>query len=233
MVSALIVEDSVDQQKLIQLALEGLCQMQIVDRVSEALAQLQENTFDLVMVDLELVDGRSHSLLTYIKEEARFQNTIVIVLTGDKNTEEKLLCFNLGVLEYLVKPIDRRELKARVKALLQKITKKLDEVHFQDLWVKLHSHQVHIKNASGQWQLIHLTPNEYKLLVLFIENQGVVLSREKLIRRAWGDETHITDRVVDSHIYTLRKKLGAAGASIRTVYGEGYLFDPLFLNKSA
>ena len=128
--------------------------------------------------------------------------------------------FDLGVDDYLTKPFSPRELIARIKAILKRDNKIVDMYIYKGLKIDKKAHSVYIDDKE-----IELTPKEYELLIYFIENKKVALSREQLLGKIWGYDFYGDDRTVDTHIKTLRSRLGKYRDLIKTIRGVGYKFE--------
>jgi two-component system alkaline phosphatase synthesis response regulator PhoP len=151
-------------------------------------------------------------------------HTPIIILTAKTQEAEKVLGLELGADDYVTKPFSPRELRARVKAVLRRFQDDRRGIYrFGDFEVDFDRGEL----RCGDYQL-QATPLEFKLLSVFIQRRGRVLSRQQLIDEAWGRDTFVTDRVVDSHIVNLRRKIEPKPAVPRyllSVRGIGYRFD--------
>jgi two-component system response regulator ResD len=167
---------------------------------------------------MPLMDG-----FTLCREIRDFSNVPVIFLTAKGEEYERLMGFNLGADDYIVKPFSPREMVARVKAVI----KRTDILHGQDmeiigdLVIDIDGREIRVAG-----QKINLTPKEFDLLVYLMKNKGRVLSREKITESVWDYEYFGDQRTVDTHIKKLREKLGETGEqSIKTIWGVGYKFE--------
>ena len=150
-------------------------------------------------------------------------NTIGIIMLSAKSQEmDKISCLMSGADDYITKPFGVMELISRVKALLRR-TSRINEdsqrIH-EDILMDMDKHAV---TVAGQ--LCELTFKEFELLKYLMLNQGIVLSRDKIMDQVWGFEYEGESRTVDMHIKTLRQKLGAAGSCIKTVRNVGYMIE--------
>ncbi len=172
---------------------------------------------DIVILDVMMpnMDG-----LTAYTQMKKIRNTPTIILSARGEEYDKLMGFNLGVDDYLTKPFSPRELIARIKAILKRDNKVLDSYVYKDLKVDIRAHAVYIGDKE-----IELTPKEYELLLYFIENKSIALSREQLLSKIWGYDFFGDDRTIDTHIKTLRSHLGPYRNMIKTIRGVGYKFE--------
>jgi two-component system alkaline phosphatase synthesis response regulator PhoP len=175
---------------------------------------------DLVILDIMLPGMDGIEVLNQIRRES---DAYVIMLTAKSEEVDKVIGLSVGADDYLTKPFSPRELMARIKAALRRMQKSPAE---EDRKVFNFSH-VRIDSGSRRvWvndQEIELTSLEFDLLSILAENNGMVLSREKLLEKAWGYDYFGDLRVVDVHIGHLRQKVGSE--FIETVRGAGYRFE--------
>ena len=172
---------------------------------------------DIIVLDIMMPNMDGYTAYQEIK---KIRNIPTIILSARNDEYDKLMGFDLGVDDYLTKPFSPRELMARIKAILKRDNKVLDIYEYEDLKIDIKAHCVYIEGEE-----IELTPKEYELLLYFIENKSIALSREQLLGKIWGYDFFGDDRTIDTHIKTLRSRLGKYRDLIRTVRGVGYKFD--------
>lgn len=221
----LVVEDSPDIYSVIAAALAPL-QLHLVSASSvlEAVNQISSHIFDFVILDLGLPDGDGLSVLNCIRQNNQQQNTPVFILSSKADISSKVSAFSIGADDYITKPFDILELRARVESKLRRFS--LDEgtddyIYAGPLTLEMNKLTVLIKDSHVT---IHLSPIEFRLLALFARRPGNIFSRCQILDQIWGSDVHVTDRTIDTHVYTLRKKLGEYGELIKSVQGEGYRF---------
>lgn len=146
----------------------------------------------------------------------------IIMLTARGDERDELLGFELGVDEYISKPFSPKILVARVEAILRRTgqTNKEDVLSLGGIVVDKAAHQVTVEGSP-----IELSFKEFELLSYFIENQGIALSREKILNSVWNYDYFGDARTIDTHVKKLRSKLGEKGEYIKTVWGMGYKFE--------
>jgi DNA-binding response OmpR family regulator len=152
----------------------------------------------------------------------------IIFLSSRSDSHSKVMSFDLGADDYLEKPFETDELRARIKARIRQSQSKkegLPNYEIAGLRIDFLGHRVFIENKETPFSAL-----EFKLLSYFVRNPDRVLSREKILNNVWGMDTFVTDRVVDSHIRSIRKKLGPVKDHIESIYGEGYRFNPVPLH---
>ena len=184
-----------------------------------ALTIVKDNRdIDLIVLDIMMpkMDG-----YTTLKEIRKISNTPVIMLSARSEEYNKLLSFELGVDDYVTKPFSPKELIARIKAVTARgNTSNTDKYVYKTLVIDFLGHKVTIDDKE-----LKLTPKEYELLVLFVENKSIALSRETLLSKVWGYDFFGDDRTIDTHIKMLRNNLGEYRDLIKTVRGMGYKFE--------
>jgi DNA-binding response OmpR family regulator len=242
MATILVVEDEVDLNNLVRshLEAEGHTVHQVFDGPG-ALKLVEETGPDLIVLDWMLpgMDG-----LSVCRQVRQRHLTPILMLTARSEEIDRVLGLEVGADDYVVKPFSIRELMARVRAMLRRVS--LDAQMNQadamqtapvaglggavvppaaqpitrgSLVVDVASH-----SASLDGQDLDLTPKEFELLALLAAHPGRAFSRDFLLQSLWGYDYDGVDRTVDTHIVRLRKKLGAVGDQIVTVWGVGYRF---------
>ncbi len=224
MASILVVEDERDLCNLLraQLEAEGYDVRQAFDGPS-ALALVAERAPDLVVLDWMMpgMDG-----LTVCRQLRQSHLMPIMMLTARGEEVDRVLGLEVGADDYLVKPFSVREALARVRSLLRRVALDTlsrdqigDVVTRGPLAVNVTDHTATIDGVP-----LDLTPREFDLLALLAAHPGRAFSRDYLVETIWGCASDGDDRLVDSHIVRLRKKLGTLGDKIATVWGVGYRF---------
>jgi len=219
----LIVEDDKHISKLIKYNLEKSGYFCITSvSGEEALEILDKERIDLIILDIMLPEMDGFEVCRRIKEESKFKNIPIVMLTAKGEEVDRIVGFELGADDYIVKPFSPRELVLRIKAILRRgkteDTRK-DILKAGILTVDISKHKVTVNKNE-----VKLTPKEFKLLVLLMERQGRVQTREGLLSEIWDINDDVFTRTIDTHIKRLREKLGKAGKFIETVPGFGYKF---------
>jgi DNA-binding response OmpR family regulator len=218
----LLVDDAPEIQFLVRRSLDNRFLVESASTLEEARKALAKGLFDLILLDVMLPDGNGFEFFEEMRSS--LGETPVLFLTGVDDVDNKVDAFRRGADDYLVKPVDPRELQARVEARLARKGRS-PEVMFGDLKVNLDRYEVSLKETSGSESVVDLTPHELKILIRLVQNRGRVLSRNQLIDEAWGSGVHVEERTVDKHVSSLRKKIGNASAYVKTVPGFGYMFN--------
>ena len=219
----LVVEDEAGIAFGLQLDLktEGY-DVEIESDGERALQRARKEAFDLILLDVMLPGKDGFEVCRELRRGG--SKTPIILLTAKVQEAEKVLGLELGADDNVTKPFSQRELRARVKAALRRAAEGEPETYqFGDSEVDFA--RCELRRAGKP---VELTALEFKLLAAFVRHRGRVLSREQLLDLVWGRGTFVTDRVVDNHVVTLRKKIEPEPSQPRylvSVRGMGYRFD--------
>lgn len=225
MAKILIVEDEKNMQEIIaEYMRRGGHTCFTADDGMDALLALKNNPMDLMILDIMMphLDGFS------VCKMAREMSSIpIIMLTAKSNEDDKLKGYDLGADDYMTKPFSPKVLLAKTNALLRRSSALLadnlnaiNSVNGGKISIVPSAHKVFLEG-----QEIALTYKEYELLYFLMSNPGQIFSREQLLNRIWGYDFEGTTRTVDTHIKTLRRKLGDEGRHIVTLIRSGYKFE--------
>lgn len=230
MAHVLVVDDEEHIGELVSLHLsfEGHTSDRFVDGLA-ALEAARTTSYDLFIVDVMLPGIDGVALCRALRQQPATRRVPVLLLTARREETDKVLGLDSGADDYLTKPFGVRELMARVRALLRRAATNsqqtpgaADVIRRDGLEVDPSKHQV-----SVDGRVVETTAHEFAVLKVLVGNPGIVFSREALIRRAWGPDTHVTERSVDTIVKRLRQKIEANPAEperILTVWGVGYKF---------
>ena len=219
----LVVEDETAIAFGLQLDLksEGY-DVEIESDGENGLRRARKEAFDLILLDVMLPRKDGFEVCRELRRGG--SKTPIIMLTARTQEAEKVLGLEIGADDYVTKPFSPRELRARVKAALRRAAEDdLPTYRFGD--VEVDFERCELRRAG---QPVELTALEFKLLTALVRNGGKVLSRDQLLDLVWGQGTFVTDRVVDNHVVTLRKKVELDPSEPRyivSVRGLGYRFD--------
>ena len=217
----LIVDDEERMRKLIKdfLKQKNYNTMEAADG-EEALKVFSENQnrIRLILLDVMMPKLDGWSVLRQIRQTSKVP---IMMLTARGEEQDELFGFELGVDEYISKPFSPKILVARVEAILKrtagdnKEVKDYGGIQIDNQW----------RNVSFDGKQIELSLREYELLVYLVENQGIALSRDKILNNVWNYDYYGDSRTIDSHIKKIRHKLGKKGKYIETIRGIGYKFE--------
>lgn len=225
----LVVDDEEDLRRLLQFNLkEAGFVVELAATGAEALAAAEQSRPSVVLLDLMLPDMSGNEVCRRLRAHARLHDVGVLMLTARSDNYDRLLGFEVGCDDYVVKPFDVREVILRVRALSRRTSERRamgaepsgpKVARWRNLVVDSNKHRVTIDDAE-----LSLRPLEFRLLAMLLENQGTVLSRARLLEDVWGAEvgSDVNARTVDTHVKRLRQRLGEYGDCIETVVGFGY-----------
>jgi two-component system, OmpR family, phosphate regulon response regulator PhoB len=226
MAKVLLIEDDPIVQHLVRSALLEVCELSNAATVAEAMSVLETNTFDLIVLDIVLPDGDGYDFCKALRENPKYMDTPVVMLTSKSAIDERVRGFVVGADDYVVKPFSAKELSARVSSKLKK-RKGLFRTDFTigNFFVDLKTQNVSALNPAGMKQALNLTPIEFRLMVHFLQYEGYIFSRPELVKVVWGDSTHVSTHTVDTHISSLRKKMGESSRHLKAIFRRGYCLD--------
>lgn len=217
----LVVDDESRMRKLVSdFLVKNQYQVLEAENGEEALDLFfAENNIDLVILDVMMpkMDGWQ-----VCREIRRVSKVPVIMLTAKSDERDELLGFELGVDEYISKPFSPKILVARVGAILRRTSQASAEAKLEAGGITVDK-AAHIVTIDGKE--VELSFKEFELLVYFMENQGIALSREKILNSVWNYDYFGDARTIDTHVKKLRSKLGAKGELIKTIWGLGYKLE--------
>ncbi|MDE9519036.1 phosphate regulon transcriptional regulator PhoB [Xenorhabdus bovienii] len=221
----LVVEDEVQIREMVCLVLEqnGYQTVEAED-YDVAVGRLSEPYPDLVLLDWMLPGGSGIQLIKQMKRDSSTRDIPVMMVTARGEEEDRVRGLDVGADDYITKPFSPKELVARIKAVLRRISPMSAEdiINMDGLILDSSSHRV-----SSQGQNVEMGPTEFKLLHFFMTHPERVYSREQLLNYVWGTNVYVEDRTVDVHIRRLRKALevGEHDRMVQTVRGTGYRFS--------
>ena len=219
MAKMLIVDDEQNIREIIReyAEFEGY-ETDETDDGMKAVRMAREENYDLIIMDVMMpkLDGYSA-----VKEIRKFSDVPVIILSARVEEYDKLFGFEIGVDDYVTKPFSPKELMARISAVLKRTRPKKKEL------IKSDGLEIDIagRNVFVDGEKVEMTPKEYELLFYLVENNGIAISREKLLSNVGGYDFYGDDRTVDTHIKMLRSSLGKYRDKIVTLRGLGYKIE--------
>lgn len=219
MANILIVEDEKNIQDIIVTYMQrGGHTCFTADDGLDALMILKNNPMDLMILDVMMPHLDGFSVCKMARE---MSNMPIIMLTAKGGEDDKLKGYEYGADDYMTKPFSPKVVLAKANALLRRsAATPLDALNLGKITVVPSSHKVFIEGKE-----ITLTHKEYELLYFFMVNCGQIFTRDQLLNRIWGYDFEGTTRTVDTHIKTLRQKLGDEGKHIVTLIRSGYKFE--------
>lgn len=216
----LVVDDEARMRKLVKdFLIKSKFDVLEAGDGEEAVDQFYENK-DVALIILDVMMPKMDGW-EVVREIRKYSQVPIIMLTAKSDEKDELLGFELGVDEYISKPFSPKILVARVEAILRR-TNQLDDgdIEVGGIYINQSAHEVKIDGEP-----IELSFKEFELLTYFVTNQGVALSRERILNNVWNYDYFGDARTIDTHVKKLRSKLGDCGDYIKTVWGMGYKFE--------
>ena len=219
-VKVLMVDDEARMRKLVKdfLAIKGYRVIEAEDGEQAVDIFFKEKDIGLVILDVMMPKMDGWEVCRTLR---RYSQVPIIMLTARSEERDELLGFELGVDEYISKPFSPKILVARIEAILRRGNAGTGEIlEAAGIRVDKDAHE-----ASVDGQPVDLSNKEFELLIYFMENQGMALSREKILNNVWNYDYFGDARTIDTHVKKLRSKLGEKGEFIKTIWGMGYQFE--------
>ena len=219
-VKVLMVDDEARMRKLVKdfLAIKGYRVIEAEDGEQAVDIFFKEKDIGLVILDVMMPKMDGWEVCRTLR---RYSQVPIIMLTARSEERDEILGFELGVDEYISKPFSPKILVARIEAILRRGNAGTGEIlEAAGIRVDKDAHE-----ASVDGQPVDLSNKEFELLIYFMENQGMALSREKILNNVWNYDYFGDARTIDTHVKKLRSKLGEKGEFIKTIWGMGYKFE--------
>jgi len=223
----LLVDDEPDLQQLVLFNLkEAGFDAEGVGTGADGLAAAARERPQVVVLDLMLPDLPGTEVCRRMRQDPQLSDVGILMLTARGDEYDRILGFEVGADDYVVKPFSVRELVLRVRALVRRAKERAaartstepgQRLKWRGLEVDLVRHRVYVDSAE-----LTLRPLEFKLISVLLENPGRVFTRAHLLEEVWGTSGDIHTRTVDTHVRRLREKLGTYGEAVETVHSVGY-----------
>lgn len=193
----------------------------------QAKSVLLSKPFELILISDKLKEGDPFQLCSWIRNQNELKHIPVFFLSEDSDSKLKVVAFHVGADDFIGIPFDSMEFQARANRAVARFKDSHDQtpsITAGPLTINVDQQRAQIEYANGLVE-IDLTPTEFKILWTLTRRQQQIFTRDQLISAIWGETVHITDRAVDTHVSTLRRKLGPISKAIESVYGMGYRFN--------
>ena len=216
----LVVDDEARMRKLVKdfLSVKGFTVLEASNGEEAVDLFFEQKDIALIILDVMMPKMDGWETCRTIR---KYSQVPIIMLTARSEERDELQGFNLGVDEYISKPFSPKILVARVEAILRRSNAvSSDLIEIGGIRIDKAAHQVTIDGQN-----IDLSYKEFDLLTYFVENQGIALSREKILNNVWNYDYFGDARTIDTHVKKLRSKMGEKGDYIRTIWGMGYKFE--------
>ena len=217
----LVVDDESRMRKLVKdfLTREGYIVLEAGDGMEAMDLFYEDKDIALIILDVMMPKMDGWQVCREVRETSKVP---IIMLTARSEERDELQGFELGVDEYISKPFSPRILVARVDAILRR-TNKIDQNEIEQAGDIEINKAAHLVKVHGK--IVDLSFKEFELLTYFVENEGIALSREKILNNVWNYDYFGDARTIDTHVKKLRSKLGDCGKYILTIWGMGYKFE--------
>lgn len=210
----LIIDDEIEIRKLLNAALSEKYEVIEAEDGVHGIELAQTTNPSLILLDLMMPRLSGFDVCIKLKTDSATRNTPIIVLTGSSETENLVESFNLGADDFVEKPFKLEELKARISSKLK--TNLQEKLSCGDINIDLKAMTVSVRE-----KIVPFSTLEFNILHFFVKHAGHVVSREKVLDEIWNSVT-VSDRTVDTHIVSLRKKIAESHCKLNTIYGAGY-----------
>ena len=191
---------------------------------AEEALKLDITQYNLLLLDVMMGEISGFKMARMLKANKDTAEIPIIFITAKDTENDTITGFNLGADDYISKPFSLREVIMRVKAVLRRTAgvqiKEEEQLQYKGLVINIPQKKVTIDGEETS-----LTKKEFEILLLLLQNQGRVFSREDILAKVWNDEVYVLDRTIDVNITRLRKKIGSYGKYIVTRLGYGYCFE--------
>ena len=218
-----IVEDDTNIREIESFALKNSgYQIQDFGNAKEFYRAVKEKKPDLVLLDIMLPDEDGMEILQKLRKNPETKRLPIIMVTAKATELDRVKGLDLGADDYIIKPFGVMELISRVKAVLRRSMGEMQEkiLKVDEILMDDERHQVYVSDKPCE-----LTFKEYELLRLFMQNRGIVLSRDVIMDRIWDMNCDVESRTLDVHLKTLRAKLGESAYHIKTIRNVGYRME--------
>lgn len=226
MAQILYLEDNPESQAIFKGLIEPRHQVVVADSIHSAMDLIRTRHFHTIVLDVELPDGESFSLIPKIKESALNRYTPVVLLSCRDSLNSRVIGLTLGADDFIAKPFQPLELIARIEARLRggKAQTRNQVIDFWPFRVDLAHMTISIFEDEEE-RVFDLTLIEFKILKYFLENENKVVTRDEVAGSVWGKNINLGPRTIDTHIYSIRKQLGPYSNYIRSISKVGYIFE--------
>jgi len=218
----LIIEDEKELREIIKYNLENNgFGVQESSNANDALILMEDYLPDLILLDLMLPGLKGENFLTLIKKNAKYKSIPVIIISAKNKEEDIVKAIESGADDYLVKPFSLKVLVAKINAIIKRSQgEENNDFEYEGLKLDESNYKIFLDNKE-----LELTHKEYVLLSFLLKHPRQVFTRNQLLTNVWGYESDIYTRTVDSHISSLRKKLGNKGNLIKSIQKIGYKLE--------
>jgi len=223
----LIVEDNREYQLFLRALVHQNGEVQFANTLIEAREALKNFLPNLILLDISMGSENGFEFCLELKNSVLWSEIPVVFLTAKEQTQDKVTGLSMGAEDYIVKSADPMEIQVRIRSILNRQFKRANRETITLGGVKLDfSHQrAFLLDSGSDMGALDLTPTEFRILSLLIKNEGKTFSRQKLMEEVSGNQTAVAGRTIDTHIHSLRRKMGTYSPKIESIFGAGYRFS--------
>lgn len=229
--TVLLVESDLDVCRQVTQALDDVLDLTCVDTAKAALSALVGKSFSLLLLDVILPDISGIEFCKNLREQEEHYDLPIFFLTYQTEITDKVRSFEAGADDYILKPVDPAELRARVLGQIRRRTNSYSQIRVDNYRVDFTQHKIFEVAADNSESALALTPLEFKIFSHFLKNPTKIFTRSELLRLFWGNNVFLSKNTVDTHISSLRKKLGAGSAAIKSIFKQGYTYSPIHISN--
>jgi DNA-binding response OmpR family regulator len=224
--SVLLVESDPEVCRQVTKALSDAVDLTCVETAKGALNTLANKSFSLLLLDVKLPDGSGIEFCKSMRQLEEYHDLPIFFLTQESEITGKVRSFEAGADDYILKPVDPAELRARVLGQIRRRSNAYSQIRVDNYRVDFNQHKIFDVAADNSEIPLALTPLEFKIFSHFLKNPTKIFTRGELLRLFWGNNVYLSKNTVDTHISSLRKKLGAGSVGIKSVFKQGYCYSP-------
>lgn len=222
MTKILIVEDIEETRELLKFILSPLKDLLFFEAASlkDAKTIISKDEIDIILLDLNLPDGNGSQLMNSLKRNPKTNLPFVVAITAETSQESVNKNLELGCEYYIKKPFDSEEIQIRIKKLIARLPQDKNIIKYKNISIFKNENIVTYQNEK-----LILSKHEFELLLMFMLNKGLLLTREKILDEVWYDNFEVSDKAVDQCIKRLRKKIPILNEILISKRGFGYIFE--------
>jgi DNA-binding response OmpR family regulator len=213
----LIIDDSEDIRKLYHSILSSDFNLKILDSGKGLFSILDKFLPELIILDVMMPEETGFDICLKLKNNENYKSIPIIFVSGKVGSDSRTQGYKLNADKYLEKPFEVTELIAMINSSLSSHSVFSNEYHIKNLSINIELQTVKVDSIE-----VKLTTSEFRIIHLLSKNKGEIISREKILNVVASSKVDVSDRLVDAHISSIRKKLKSADISINSVYGSGY-----------
>lgn len=215
----LIIDDDQDVRDLLRALLESNYTVIDASNQDEAIALAWQEKPDLILLDILLQNESGFEICSQLKMNEELKDTPIVFISSKNNVNTRVTGYQLGGINFISKPFEPSEVKSIINTTLKSVNNEnaLEILNYRDIALNIPSQEVKIRGER-----IHFTSSEFKIIHLLLKNEQSVLGREKILNHIAPDNHKVNDRMIDTYISSIRKKIKNSNFIIRSVYGEGY-----------